>query len=102
MLEKILRSVGLIIVVLLPEHVTLSLEETVLGRKDILGFPINSQAVLAMFNLHLAGEMRGDKGLCLLLSLALGQEEHYRIRLNGIVSCQSVPASTLSVKSQTS
>ena len=53
-------------------------EESVLGRKDILGLPIDEPSVQALFDRHLAGETGHDMGLWILLSLSLWEEKHWR------------------------
>ncbi|HUF08948.1 MAG TPA: asparagine synthase (glutamine-hydrolyzing) [Rhodothermales bacterium] len=55
-------------------------EDMVLGRTDILGLPMDENAVRATFDRHLAGEKGLAMGLWILLSLFLWIEEHGRER----------------------
>jgi asparagine synthase (glutamine-hydrolysing) len=55
-------------------------EEVMMGRSDVLGFPINHKALREMFELHLCGQANYAKGLWTILSLALWEERHYRLR----------------------
>jgi len=52
-------------------------EEMVLGRADILGLPMDQDAVRATFDRHLAGDKGLAMGLWILLSLALWVEGHF-------------------------
>jgi len=54
--------------------------EALLGRKDLLGLPLNEKAVASLFDRHVAGERGNAMGLWILLSLALWEEEHWRNR----------------------
>lgn len=62
-------------------------EEAVLGRKEILGLPLNQAATREMLDRHLSGQANYDWQLWTLLSLALWEERH-RVRQNVIPSVQ--------------
>jgi len=52
-------------------------EEVVLGRKEMLGLPLNKAAASEMFERHLSRQANYDFPLWSLLSLALWTERHY-------------------------
>jgi asparagine synthase (glutamine-hydrolysing) len=54
-------------------------EEALLGRREILGLPLNAGALRAMYDQHLSEQTNHGRGLWVLLSLALW-ENHYRRR----------------------
>ncbi len=53
-------------------------EEKVLSRKDILGFPVGKAALQRLFGDFLAGQ-GNQRGLWVLLSLALWTDRHYQL-----------------------
>jgi hypothetical protein len=55
-------------------------EETVVNRKEILGLPTNRQAIREMFHRHQSKQAEYDRGLWVLLSLALWEEKHFKTR----------------------
>jgi asparagine synthase (glutamine-hydrolysing) len=55
-------------------------EETVVNQKEILGLPTNRQAIREMFHRHQSKQADYDRGLWVLLSLALWEEKHFRTR----------------------
>jgi len=55
-------------------------EERVLRRKEILGLPLDTKAIREIFERHLCEQAHYDRGLWVLLSLSLWEEQHYRAR----------------------
>ena len=55
-------------------------EEEVLGRREIVGLPVDQQRLGAVFADHLAGRENYKWALWRLLSLALWERHHYRRR----------------------
>lgn len=51
-------------------------EDAVMGRKEILGAPINQRPLRHMFQQHISGEHNYARGLWTLLSLALWEKRH--------------------------
>jgi asparagine synthase (glutamine-hydrolysing) len=52
-------------------------EDAVLGRSDLLGYPINRAALTKMFQTHLNGQTDHAWGLWVLLSLALWEAKYW-------------------------
>jgi asparagine synthase (glutamine-hydrolysing) len=52
-------------------------EEVLMGRKEILGMPVNQRELRTMFQQHLTDESDHARGLWTLLSLALWERKHY-------------------------
>ena len=52
-------------------------EQTLLGRQEIFGLPLNRQALQDLFHLHLSGQANHGNGLWMLLSLVLWKERGY-------------------------
>ena len=52
-------------------------EETLLDRREILGFQLNKEGARTMFERHLSGQANYEWTLWTLLSLALWEERHY-------------------------
>ncbi len=56
-------------------------EEVVLGRKEILGTPLNQRKLRKMFQQHIAKQDDYARGLWTLLSLALWENKYYKATL---------------------
>jgi asparagine synthase (glutamine-hydrolysing) len=55
-------------------------EEAVIGRKEILGMPLNRGKLRNMFKQHIANRSDFARGLWTLLSLVLWEKKHYDMR----------------------
>jgi asparagine synthase (glutamine-hydrolysing) len=55
-------------------------EEAVMGRKEILGMPLNQGKLRNMFKQHIANHSDYARGLWTLLSLVLWEKKHYNTR----------------------
>jgi asparagine synthase (glutamine-hydrolysing) len=55
------------------------LEEAVIEQKELLGMPLNRQALRSIFQKHIAKQRNYARGLWTLLSLALWQRRYYSI-----------------------
>ena len=53
-------------------------EEKVFPRKELLGQPVNTHSIRAIFKRHLEGGVDYGRALWVLLSLVLWQEQHYQ------------------------
>jgi asparagine synthase (glutamine-hydrolysing) len=54
-------------------------EELVMGRKEILGMPLNQPKLRNMFQQHIANRYNHARGLWTLLSLALWENKYYEL-----------------------
>jgi asparagine synthase (glutamine-hydrolysing) len=54
-------------------------EDAVMGRKEILGIPLNQRELHNMFQQHLANRRNYARGLWTLLSLALWEKKYYEV-----------------------
>ena len=60
-------------------------EEAVIGRKEILGMPVNQRPLRQMFQHHITNQHNYARGLWTLLSLALWEKKHYSEPCKSIV-----------------
>src|SRR5262249_27603260 len=52
-------------------------QDAVIGRKELLGIPLNIPALQAIFQRHIASQRDYARGLWTLLSLALWEQKHF-------------------------
>jgi asparagine synthase (glutamine-hydrolysing) len=55
-------------------------QDSLMRRNEILGIPVNQKQLRVMFEQHLDNQVNRARSLWTLLSLALWERKHYRVR----------------------
>lgn len=71
------------------------IQDSVIGRKEILGLRVNRQALSRMFQCHTRKQADNGRSLWTLLSLSLWEDKHYRTRFLSCARLADHPAKAI-------